>query len=166
LLGFAYTGGIELVIRACRGARWRVEPGHWLLAAIGVAAFVQILAEMANQSLGRQLFATLGIYVSVLGLTLLAPLLARDTPRVWRIFIGLQMVMLLQSFALAAQPIETTWSDALSQFVTSYEPLATFLLIAFTAWMDPERNARRWLHWAGVAVWILSRSAPALCAWL
>ncbi len=166
LIGMAYMGGLEVVIRACRRAQWRIEPGHWLLAAIGGAAAVQILAEVANHFLAQKLFAAAGIYLSVLGLLLLPLLLVRDTPRVWKVFVGIQLALLWQRVLIAADWLATGWILSTLNVVTAYEPLATLFLILFVAWMDPQRNRRGWLHWSGGAAWILSRSAPALASWI
>ena len=37
VLGTAYAGAALVAVRLVRPARWVIEPGHWLLAAVGFA---------------------------------------------------------------------------------------------------------------------------------
>lgn len=155
LVAACWTGLALLVLRGVRGARWAVEPGHWLLSAMGARLAVAAVLFVANRAFLRPFIQPEMPAFAAFFCVLAISTLARDTDPVWK-------TVLIATAALACLPILVSLGPWAAETRFLEEPLRNISLPALlvlpwlaVAW--ERRTDRSWLHWVGLALWTLLR---------
>ncbi len=155
----SFVATVILLQRWYSRATWTIEPGHWLMLAIAVAATGQIAIEAINYSLPRRIISTSGFSVVLTSACLVLPLLSKRFGFIWRCgFVGLLAIAL--TAVSATELLEN--ANTIRRALAYTAPLPTLILLAVPCWFDSDRRERSWLHWTGILIWFLAKSAPGL----
>jgi len=158
--GAALAGLAILADRWARGRRWPIEPGLWLLAALGSVAVARVVLGLVPRDVFHQDEVVLAALTSCL---LVVPALARETSPVWkRTFCLLAMAL---AAPLLAAVGEMAWGPAGGALMAVGRQAALWrlpvclLVLAVAVVVDWRRSEfRTWIHWVGVLdlLWILA----------
>jgi hypothetical protein len=153
--GVAWTGSTLLIARAFRGARWPIEPGHWLLAASAVHEGLELSLRLAAP---RAFTAPAAVVDAATCCCLVLPLLSRTLPALWKGCFAL--LCALVAWPLAVAVIESflfappDWLEACTRWIELRQIRLVALTAACFAFADWRAfRERSWLHWAGLGVW-------------
>jgi len=158
--GAALAAVVVLALRALRGQRWTIEPGLWLLAAMGVVAAVRIALGLAERDV---FFRDEVVLRSIACCLLVLPALSRATPPWWKVVCCL--LAALWAAPLAAGLLQHALGGAVVEFAqwASHGRLAcaALLLIVAVAIDVRRRAARSWLHFVGAAGFLWIAALPS-----
>lgn len=172
--GTAATGLSITLTRSFRGAPWPVEPGQWLLAALGAVAIVEMLVEGAS---GTWVQHPQRIVEAVAACAFAIPLFSKRLASSWKWLFA--AISVLHAFPLLVAVSDAPHVLAQTLVYLTSSRLAAATAIGAVALAVSERTypaatadraaiKRCWLHWAGLmtAVWLaaLSLFAPSLLA--
>ena len=167
VVGAAWAGLVIFLTRRMRRSRWPIEPGEWLLAALGVRLVVEMILA---GPVGRAFAAPQTILAAATACVLVLPTFARWPTR-WRIFFYVQLALQCVPLAsLAVALVLRVHNEGWAEF-TVRAPLwgAVVNLVALGVVAYRERAAktrRTWLHWLGFCLWLLVLGAIPVLAWL
>lgn len=145
----AWTGLAIFATRRLRGARWPIEPGEWLLAALGLQFALQWLIRLVDS---RLVTSQQSLVEAVICCFLLLPLLgrpARPWTMVFAVLIAL-MAMPLMAMALSLPgwidvPPRNVWAG-----LSLLRSAAIIVMVPLAAAVDRRRYS--WLHRLGLIV--------------
>jgi hypothetical protein len=152
----AWAGGVVLMLRAASGARWPLEPGHWLLAVLGADLIVEILLQITPPTV----FARPGLAHNALVCWLyVLPLFSRHLQPRWKAFFLLMVFLyggplLLAALAVLGAPMSALAGKIATVLSRASTPVAAGSVLT-TALLDYRRGQDRdWMHWCGIAVFV------------
>jgi hypothetical protein len=156
--GLCWTGALLVIGRTVRPAGFPLEPGAWLLFALGCILAVDLLTAMLSD---RPEHRSLSWRLSAGCLAWAAPTLSRDLPGRWKALFAMLAILatarlvwslVAVSYRLPPMPRQAIRGYALVQLIAG---LTALLAVALR-----DRQLRRrdgWLHWTGIAclvVWL------------
>ncbi len=160
--GVALAGLLIFLSRRIRRVRWPIEPGEWLLTALGG----KLISELAMHRwlVPDYVRSPGGVAAAITCCLLVLPILSRHVAKPWKAYFCLVLLffvkplidyclVLLDLHANLASPI----SAAVAEWI-QYRWLILPLLAAIVCVYDHRhRLLRGWLHWAGLGtlVWYL-----------
>ena len=164
--GVAWAGCAVFLWRRWRGARWPVEPGHWLLAVIGAQAALEVILQLLPEGLFRSPGAVSTAFTACF---LVVPALSRKLPAAWKglfcLLAGLCAAPLLLVCLSFAFPIEGKIVDQVARLAVAAKPVAAMsLVLGLEAWERFHGTSRNWLHGLGVVAFVWMMLAPLLVA--
>lgn len=164
--GAAWAGLAVFVSRRWRAVRYRVEPGEWLLAVLGV----QTAFDVVLQSFGERLFASPRAVSAIFtACFFVVPALSRKLPTAWKalfcLLVGLYAAPIVVVTLGHFFAVGDSTADQVAALLAAAKPIAAFLLVlALAAWERFRRTSRNWLHNVGVFVFLWMTSVPLLVA--
>ncbi|HUY90918.1 MAG TPA: hypothetical protein VMV10_19435 [Pirellulales bacterium] len=152
--GAAWTGLSLWIARALRGASWPVEPGHWLLVALGTRLALELAIRLGAPQAFVAPHAVLDAATCCL---FVLPLLSRSLPALWKgcfAFLCLLAawplaMIVLESFGIGLpEPLAVSgmWVERQQSWLVALTA-GGFALADWRAW-----RKRTWLHWTGLGV--------------
>lgn len=161
--GAAWTGLSLWIARALRGGIWPVEPGHWLLVALGA----RLALELAIRLVAPRAFAApQAVLDAATSCAFVLPLLSRSLSPLWKGCFALLCFV-------TAWPLATIVSEgcffappellvASGDWLERRQPwLVALVAVAFALADWRTARQRTWLHWTGlgVALWLALAAA-------
>ncbi len=152
----AWAGGVVLILRAASGARWPLEPGHWLLAVLGVDSIIDILLRITPQTVFAH--PVLAHNALVCWLYVL-PLFSRHLQPRWKaLFLFIVFLygapLLLAALAVLGTPMSAISGKIAAVLWRASTPVAAGSVLT-AALLDYRRGRDRdWMHWCGIAVFV------------
>ena len=164
--GTAWAGCAVFLWRRWRGARWPVEPGHWLLVVMGAQAALEVILQLLPEGLFRSPGAVSTAFTACF---LVVPALSRKLPAAWKalfcLLAGLYAAPLLLVSLDSAFSIGGAMAGQVGRLLVAAKPVAALLLVlGLEAWERFHRTSRNWLHAVGVAVFVWMTLVPLLVA--
>ena len=150
----AWTGLAIFATRRLRGARWPIEPGEWLLAALGLQFTLAWLIRLVDS---RLITSQQSVVEAVICCFLLLPLLGRPA-RPWTIVFALLITLMAMPLVVMALSL-LGWIDVprrgLWEGITLLRSAATIGIVPLAAAIDRRRHS--WLHRLGLIVFVYDR---------
>ena len=165
IAGAAWAGLVIFLTRRWRRSRWPIEPGEWLLAALGVHFAVEM---MLTGRLGRAFAAPSAIVAAATACVLVLPTFTR-LPARWRIAFYVLLALQCAPLAMLAAIVFGIRVYGWAEFTVKLPLLATVVNIAalgVVAYRDRVAAARHtWLHWLGLGTWLLVLGVAPVLFW-
>lgn len=162
--GAAWTGLSLWIARALRGAQWPVEPGHWLLVALGARLALELAIRLGAP---RAFAAPQAVLDAATCCALVLPLFSRSLSALWKGCFAL--LCFVTAWPLATVVLESYFFAipkplvAGSAWIERQQPwLVALVAIAFALADRRAWRARTWLHWTGLGVALWFAMAAAL----
>jgi hypothetical protein len=156
--GAAWTGLCLWIARSLRGETWPVEPGHWLLVALGARLALELAIRLGAP---RAFAAPQAVLDAATCCAFALPLLSRSLAALWKVCFALLcfvtswplMIIVLENFWFALAPplaASGVWIEHQRPWLVAL----VALVFAFADWRAS--RSRTWLHWTGfgVALWL------------
>jgi hypothetical protein len=148
-LGWA---GLAIVATRCLRTRWPIQPGEWLLAALGVRLGLEALAVLLEAH--RFVHSPQLVVESLVCCFLVLPLFGK-LPRTW-IIVFIVMILITAVPLVTAVLALVGWFDLPPAFVQTgmagTQSPVTLLVVLLAMGIDHRQgNQYGWLHWLGLA---------------
>lgn len=157
--GAALSGLLIFLSRRIRRVRWPIEPGEWLVLALGA----QLSAELAMYRwlVPDPIRSPGGVAAVITCCLLVLPMLDRHVTKPWKAYcciVLLFFVKPLVDYCLVLLDLQIILPSALGAALLDYRWLILPFLATIVCVYDRVHEMRRgWLHWAGLGtlIWYL-----------
>lgn len=142
----AWTCLAIFVARQVRGANWPIEAGQWLGATLGLRLALEGGLTWLSRDVFRSPEAVLDVLTSCV---LVVPLLSRRIEPRWKTLFFLLLLLYGAPLALGMAGWAAAW-------LILPRPFGVMVLLGSGVLLDGRAGASRtWLHWLGLAAWLL-----------
>lgn len=155
-VGTAWAGGMVLIQRARTRDRWPWQPGHWLLALLGIGALIDVSLQVMPETVFARPDLVLSAAVCWL---FVLPLFSQLLSTRWKGFFLLMVLLRALPLVLGCLGMVGVHAPSADpRLVTAVgfaaDPIAAGSLLT-TCLMDRRAGQPRgWLHWCGVLAFL------------